>query len=261
MPTVLILGAASDMAMAIAKKFASKGFNVQLAARNSSRLHALVSDLTVRSAIQCTLHDFDAADFNSHKVFFENLPSVPDVVISVFGYLGENETAIKNWNEADKIITVNYTGAVSILNIVSEVFENRRSGTIVGISSVAGERGRQSNYLYGSAKAGFTAYLSGLRNRLFQYSVHVVSVQPGFVYTRMTENIKLPPLLTATPAQVADTVYNAVIKKKNVVYVKWFWRWIMLIIKSIPEFRNRLLQQNGFNQQAQVNALFNAYNY
>ncbi len=108
-----------------------------------------------------------------------------------------------------------------------------KKGVIAGISSVAGERGRQSNYIYGSAKAGFTAYLSGLRNRMFPENVHVVSVQPGFVYTRMTQkNLPLPPLLTAQPEQVANTVYKAVASKKNVVYVKWFWRWIMLIIRS-----------------------------
>jgi short-subunit dehydrogenase len=106
---------------------------------------------------------------------------------------------------------------------------------IVGIASVAGERGRQSNYLYGSAKAGFRAYLSGLRNRMHRESVHVVTVQPGFVYTKMTENLNLPKMLTATPDEVAETVYSAVYKRKNVVYVKWFWRWIMVVIKSIPE--------------------------
>ena len=93
-----------------------------------------------------------------------------------------------------------------------------------------------SNYIYGSAKAGFTAYLSGLRNRLFHVNVHVVSVLPGFVYTRMTEGLALPKLLTAEPEMVGESVYNAIIKKKNVVYVKWFWRWIMLIIRNIPEF-------------------------
>src|SRR5690606_29580177 len=98
------------------------------------------------------------------------------------------------------------------------------------------ERGRQSNYLYGSAKAGFTAYLSGLRNRLCKSGVHVTTINPGFVYTKMTEDMKLPPLLTSRPAEVAEAAYTAVEKKKNVVYVKWFWRWIMLAIKSVPEF-------------------------
>jgi short-subunit dehydrogenase len=110
-----------------------------------------------------------------------------------------------------------------------------KQGVIVGISSVAGERGRQSNYIYGSAKAGFTAYLSGLRNRLQKENVHVLTVLPGFVYTKMTENLKLPKPLTAAPEEVGVAVYNGVVKRKNVVYVRWMWRWIMLIIKLVPE--------------------------
>ncbi|PWT97795.1 MAG: short-chain dehydrogenase, partial [Bacteroidetes bacterium] len=142
-----------------------------------------------------------------------------------------------------KTINTNYTGAVSVLNVIANDFAARKQGVIVGISSVAGERGRQSNYIYGSAKSGFTAYLSGLRNRMFHYGVHVVSVLPGFVYTRMTEHLQLPKLLTAQPEDVADSVYKAVVKKKNIVYVKWFWKWIMLIIRSIPEsmFKKRKL--------------------
>jgi short-subunit dehydrogenase len=111
-----------------------------------------------------------------------------------------------------------------------------KKGTIVGISSVAGERGRQSNFMYGSAKAGFTAYLSGLRNRMFRENVHVVTVLPGFVYTRMTENLKLPKPLTAEPSEIGEAVYSASINKKDIIYVRWFWRWIMMIIKMVPEF-------------------------
>ncbi|WEK37714.1 MAG: SDR family oxidoreductase [Candidatus Pseudobacter hemicellulosilyticus] len=236
MPTVLILGAASDMAVAIAQKFAATGYDLQLAARKVERLQPLQSDISIRTGRTVSLLEFDALNFGSHHTFFHALAQKPDVVICVFGYLGDNETARNSWQESEKIIHTNYTGAVSILNVVGQYFAAQKKGVIAGISSVAGERGRQSNYIYGSAKAGFTAYLSGMRNRLFHEGVHVASIQPGFVYTRMTENLTLPPLLTAQPAQVADTVYAAVTKKKNVVYVKWFWRWIMLIIKSIPEF-------------------------
>lgn len=236
MPTALILGAASDMAIAIAKKFASEGYAIQLAARNVQRLQATESDIAIRYNVRCSLHEFDALQFATHQSFFDNLEPKPDITICVFGYLGENEEARKDWKETERIIHTNYTGAVSILNVASDYYESKRQGMIVGISSVAGERGRQSNYIYGSAKAGFSAYLSGLRNRLFRENVHVVSVQPGFVYTKMTEKIQLPKLLTATPAQVAEAVYTAVKKKKNVIFVKWFWRWIMLIITSIPEF-------------------------
>ncbi len=236
MPTVLILGAASDMAVAIADRFAAAGYSLQLAARNSERLRPLQSDLQIRFNCSSSLHDFDASDINSHAAFYQQLPVVPDVVITVFGYMTENETAVDNWSESEKTITVNYTGAVSILNIVSRQFSARKAGVIVGISSVAGERGRQSNYIYGSAKAGFSAYLSGLRNRMIQDNVHVVTVKPGFVYTKMTENMKLPAPLTATPAQIAEGVYKAVVNKKDIVYIKWMWRYVMLIIKMIPEF-------------------------
>jgi decaprenylphospho-beta-D-erythro-pentofuranosid-2-ulose 2-reductase len=235
MATVLILGATSDMAIAIARKFASRKYNIQIAARNINHLSSIASDIRIRHQVECSTHAFDATDFDSHETFFNTLAPQPDVTISVFGYLGENEKARVDWKESSAILHTNYTGAVSILNVVSNSYAEKKNGVIVGISSVAGERGRQSNYIYGSAKAGFTAYLSGLRNRMYRENVHVVTVQPGFVYTRMTENLKLPPMLTAQPAEVGDAVYRAVAKRKNVIYVRWFWRWIMLIIKSIPE--------------------------
>jgi len=235
MPTLLILGAGSDMAVAIARKFASEKYDIQLAGRNTAALIPQQQDLQVRYGVKATTHVFDAADYQSHAAFYNSLPVPPDITICVFGYLGDQEKAQQNWQEAATIINSNYTGAVSILNIVAESYAARKQGTIVGISSVAGERGRQSNYIYGSAKAGFTAYLSGLRNRLFRSGVHVMSVQPGFVNTRMTQHLTLPPLLTAQPEAVATAVFKAVNRKKNVLYVKWHWRYIMLIIKLIPE--------------------------
>jgi short-subunit dehydrogenase len=235
MPTILILGAGSDMAVAIARKFASEKYDIQLAGRHAAALIPLQQDLQVRYGTHATTHTFDATDYPSHTGFYAGLPVAPDITICVFGYLGEQEKAQENWSEAAAIINTNYTGAVSILNIVAEDYAAKKQGTIIGISSVAGERGRQSNYIYGSAKAGFTAYLSGLRNRLFRSGVHVMSVQPGFVNTRMTQHLALPPLLTAQPEAVATAVFKAVARKKNVVYVKWHWKYIMLIIKLIPE--------------------------
>ena len=235
MPTVLILGATSEMAMAIARKFGSEKYNIQLAARNIEQITSLQSDISIRYNVECTAHSFDAAAFSMHESFFKQLVPKPDITICVFGYLGENEKAMNDWQETNTIIQTNYTGAVSILNIVAAHYHSVKKGTIAGISSVAGERGRQSNYMYGSAKAGFTAYLSGLRNRLFREGVHVLTVLPGFVYTRMTEELNLPKLLTANPDEVGTAVYRAVISGTNIIYVRWFWRWIMLIIKLIPE--------------------------
>ena len=223
------------MAVAIAKKFASEQYALQLAARNLDQLQVMRADLSIRYNMACTVHAFDALNFNSHQAFFDQLNPKPDVTVCVFGYMGENEAVRQKLQETLTTIHTNYTGAVSILNVAGTYYAANRKGVIVGISSVAGERGRQSNYIYGSAKAGFTAYLSGLRNRLVQDGVHVVTVLPGFVYTRMTEGLKLPKPLTAKPSEVADAVYKAVQNKKNVVYVRWMWRWIMLIIKSIPE--------------------------
>jgi hypothetical protein len=178
---------------------------------------------------------FNALHFADHLSFYQQIGFTPDITVCIFGYLGKQEKANTDWKEAEKIIQTNYVGAISILNIIAEDYAGKKKGIIIGISSVAGERGRQSNYIYGSAKAGFTTYLSGLRNRLYHSNVHVITVLPGFVNTKMTADIKLPPLLTASPEQVADAIERAVTRKKNVVYVKWFWQWIMLAIKLLPE--------------------------
>jgi short-subunit dehydrogenase len=142
---------------------------------------------------------------------------------------------MEDWLEAERILATNFTGAVSILNIVAADYMQRGSGMIVGISSVAGDRGRGSNYLYGSAKAGFTAYLSGLRNRAFKKGVTVITVKPGFAATRMTAHLNLPPALTASPEQVATAVVKGMDRKQNTVYVKGLWKWMMLVIGMIPE--------------------------
>lgn len=236
MPTVLILGATSDMGFAIAKKFAGEKYDIQLAGRRLNQLEPLQSDLTIRYPVNCTIHSFDAISLDSHAAFYRELQPKPDITVCVVGYMNDNEKVIADPAETNKTIETNYTGPVSILNIIAADYAGRRQGTIVGISSVAGMRGRQSNYIYGSAKAGFTAYLSGLRNKLFHDGVHVLTVLPGFVYTKMTADLNLPKLLTAQPGDVANAIYKGVIKKKNIIYVKWFWRWIMLIITSVPEF-------------------------
>lgn len=235
MPTVLILGATSDIGFAIAKKFASEKYNVQLAGRNIDQLTPLQSDLVIRFDVSCSVHSFDATKFETHQSFYNSLTPKPDVSVYVIGYMNDNDKVINDWNETSKTIHSNYTGAVSILNIIAADYASKQRGTIVGISSVAGNRGRQSNYIYGSAKAAFTSYLSGLRNKFYHNKVHVMTVIPGFVYTKMTEHLKLPKPLTAKPEAVADAVFKGVKKNTDVIYVKWFWRWIMLIITSIPE--------------------------
>lgn len=235
MQTVLILGAVSDIAEAIAYAYAERGDEVILAARNISRLDRVSSDIQIRFGKTPTIAEFDAVDFNSHAAFYHNLPKAPDTVVCVFGFMDDNIQAMNNFAIAKQIIDVNYTGAVSILNIAANDMALKGKGTIIGISSVAGERGRQSNFIYGSAKAGFTAYLAGLRNYLFHKGVHVLTVKPGFVKTKMTANMPLNPKLTAQPKQIAKDVLKAADKKKNVLYSLWMWKYIMAIIKNIPE--------------------------
>ncbi|BAU55014.1 SDR family oxidoreductase [Mucilaginibacter gotjawali] len=237
METVLILGATSDIGIAIAKKFAAEKYNIQLAARRPAQLEAVQSDIKIRFGVDCTIHAFDALQYHTHSLFFENLNPKPDITISIFGIMDEEDVAFENWNLTQRMIDTNYTGAVSVLNIAAKFYIKRKNGTIIGVSSVAGDRGRASKMIYGSSKAAFNAYLSALRNRCYDDNVHVMTVKPGFVYTRMTENMKLPALLTSTPNQVAESVFKSFEKRKNVVYIKWFWRYIMLIIKNIPEFQ------------------------
>lgn len=236
MKNILILGANSDIAVALAHIYAARKYNIMLASRGVSQLQTLQNDLIIRHGAGVFVQEFDANDFSSHKSFYNNLPHKPDITICVFGYLGDQEMAQSNWEEAKKIIDANYTGAISILNIVAQHYNLSKTGTIVGVSSVAGDRGRQSNYIYGSAKAGFSAYLSGLRNRLFKSNVHVLTVKPGFVNTKMTEGLNLPKPLTAQPIQVAKAIIKGIEKRKNVIYVLGIWSLIMLIIKLTPEF-------------------------
>jgi short-subunit dehydrogenase len=234
--TVLILGATSDVAVACAHQYAQKGSDLYLAGRDVKKLEVLVNDLRIRySGRKITPVTFDAVAFEAHKTFYDQLNPKPEITICVFGLLGDQQVSASDWAACKRVIDSNYTGAVSILNVVANDYEAKKSGTIVGISSVAGERGRQSNYIYGSAKAGFTAYLSGLRNRLTASGAHVVTVKPGFIYTRMTEGLKLPKPLTAKPEHLAKAIFKSVGKRKNVIYVLPVWRLVMLIIRNIPE--------------------------
>jgi decaprenylphospho-beta-D-erythro-pentofuranosid-2-ulose 2-reductase len=236
MKTVLLLGAASDVGRALAQAFAQRGDRLLLAARRpDEQLADLVADLRIRWNAEARAVAFDALAPDTHRAFYEGLPWAPDIAICVFGYLGEADTARKDFVEARRILDTNFTGAVSILDLVAQDFERRRAGAIVGLGSVAGDRGRQSNYHYGSAKAGLAAYLSGLRNRLFPAGVLVLTVKPGFIDTKMTEGLKLPPPLTAQPEQVARDILRALERKKDVLYTLWMWRWIMLLIRHIPE--------------------------
>ena len=237
MSYVLIIGATSDIAKATAREYAKHGFDLYLATRNIDQLNGFAKDIIIRNKIKVKSLELDILNYDSHRTFYNQLEEKPLVAISAVGYLGNQNKAQYDFDEAKKIVDTNYTGIVSLFNIIADDFEKRRSGFLIGISSVAGDRGRKSNYIYGSAKAAFTAYLSGLRNRLHSSLVHNITVKPGFVNTKMTEGMNLPARLTAQPEEVARDIYSAHLKRKNIIYTKWIWKWIMIVIKIIPEWK------------------------
>lgn len=236
MEYVLIAGAKSDIGKSVAREYAKHGYNLYLAARNSTELTEFTSDIKIRNSVEVAIIELDILDYASHQHFFDALPQKLMGIILLVGYLGDQNLSEKDPEEARLILNTNFMGPVNLINIFATYFEQKKEGFIVGVSSVAGDRGRKSNYHYGSAKGGFTIYLSGLRNRLSGTGVHILTVKPGFVATKMTKGMNLPKRLTAHPEEVARDIYRAQQKGKNILYTKWYWRYFMLIIKNIPEF-------------------------
>jgi decaprenylphospho-beta-D-erythro-pentofuranosid-2-ulose 2-reductase len=233
--TVLILGGNSDVGKSLAKDFAKLGSNLILTSRKEGQLDSFKSDLEIRYSIQCDLEFFDVLDFNSHKTFYNNLKKKPDIAITCVGYLDNQQNSQNDFEESLMSIQTNFTGLVSILNIISNDFEKREKGLIVGISSVAGDRGRGTNYIYGSSKSALTCYLSGLRNKMSTLGIKVITVKPGFIDTKMTSHLDLPKPLTLKPHLVSKDIIKGIKENKNVIYTGWYWRYIMLIIILIPE--------------------------
>jgi len=233
---VLMLGATSAIARATAAAFAQRGYAHYLAGRDMAELDRDARDLSLRYGIETKYGRVDAQLVETHPEFFaEVLRAVGclEGVVSAVGYLGD-QTAARHFPQAAHVIQANFTGAASLLALSADYFEQRGHGFIVGISSVAGDRGRQSNYVYGAAKGALTLYLQGLRNRLQPAGVQVVCVKPGFVDTAMTFGMA-GLFLVASPTHVGERIARAVEGKTDVLYVPWFWRYILLIIRAIPE--------------------------
>lgn len=233
---VLILGATSAIARATAAAFAARGHDIYLASRDLDELGRIAADLRLRHNVAVRYGKFDAEAMETHRAFLQSvigeMKGLSGVVLA-FGYLGD-QMAARDFSVGAKIIASNFTGAASILSECASYFEPLKSGFIIGISSVAGDRGRQSNYVYGAAKGALSLYLQGLRNRLFASGVRVITVKPGFVDTAMTYG--LPGLfLVASPQAIGERIARAPEKSADVLYLPKFWRYIMLIIQHIPE--------------------------
>ena len=237
------MGGNSDVGKSLARDFSKLGAHLILTSRKKDQLNSFRSDLSIRYGIRCEVEYLDVLDFGSHDSFYHNLTHKPDIVISCIGYLDNQSISEQDFEEARKSIDTNFTGLVSLLNLVSIDFERRKAGIIVGISSVAGDRGRGMNYIYGSSKSAFTSYLSGLRTRLYRSGVSVITIKPGFIHTKMTHHLKLNPWLTSSAQEVSREIIQSIKKDKSVVYIKWYWKWIMLVIRLIPE---RLFKRMSF---------------
>ena len=233
--TALVLGATSDIGRAIARELAADGWRLQLAARNADQLRREAADIQARTGGSVQTQLFEALAQGGDRNWPNGLAPLPDLAVCVVGLLGDQTESESDPSAAARVMRTNYEAPALALGVLAARFAERGSGVLVGVGSVAGERGRAANYVYGSAKAGLSAFLSGLRARLSGTGVHVLTVKPGFVRTRMTAGMALPPLLTATPEQVARAVLRAVRRRRDVVYSPAVWRLIALVVRALPE--------------------------
>ncbi len=234
---LLIAGATSAIAHETARYFAADGAELFLVGRDPEKLAAIQHDLQVRGAKRVVSYALDLNELERHEAMiseaYEALGGL-DAVLIAHGTLPDQARVQHNRAETLQEFQTNALSYISLLTILAERFEQQRRGCIAVISSVAGDRGRGSNYVYGAAKGAVSLFASGLRARLSKAGVAVVTIKPGFVDTPMTAHLKKNPLY-ASPARVGRRIYVAMLKGEDVVYVPWFWRYIMGIIRLIPE--------------------------
>lgn len=237
MKRVLIIGACSAIAMATARHYAEHGAALFLAARNRQHLDALAADLEVRGAGRVEVAEFEALGYDDHGSLIDRawewLNHV-DIVLVAHGSLGDQLQSTRSFEVARREFEINTISVMSLLSHVVPRLRESKAGAIAVISSVAGDRGRQSNYIYGAAKGAISIYLQGLRNELASDGVSVLTVKPGFVDTPMTADIT-KGALWASPEDIAEGIVSGLERGRDVAYLPWFWRYIMLIIKLIPE--------------------------
>ncbi|MBS1562847.1 MAG: SDR family NAD(P)-dependent oxidoreductase [Bacteroidetes bacterium] len=230
--TVLILGANSDVAKEAMLLYLEKGYKVIAASRSIEPIAAFLAERKA-AADRVSIQFFDATAFDTHRVFYERLPSKPHIVLYAAGFQVTNEEALVNWEGSYRMMNTHYAGAVSILNIIAMDKENTQLERIIGLSSLSGVRGRKSNFVYGSTKAAFTQYLAGLRQYLFPRHTTVNVVVAGYIRSKMTAGLDLPESLLMEPAFIAKHIVNAGNSFRIVPGFKW--KIIHFILKNLPE--------------------------
>jgi short-subunit dehydrogenase len=237
---IVIFGATSAIAEAAARQWVSKGCSLYLVGRNAQKLEAIRDDLRVRASAgqRIEMAIADLTDIGRHPIILEEARRALgeiDVALIAHGTLPVQRECELSVERTLAEITTNALSAISLLTLLANYFESRGRGTVAAISSVAGDRGRRSNYVYGAAKGLLTRFLEGLRHRLAAKGVAVITIKPGFVDTPMTRDFDKRGFLWAKPERVARDIVRAVTKARPVVYTPWFWRYIMLVIRHIPE--------------------------
>ena len=237
---VLVFGATSAIAQAALRELVTRGTSVYCIGRNRARLDALLADLRVRGGPAPVIAGevADLLDTARHPGLFaaaESRIGPPDAVLIAHGVLPDQSQAESSADVALEALAVNTTSVVSLLTIAAGQFEARGSGVIAAITSIAGDRGRRANYVYGSSKSLLSTFLQGLRLRLEPAGVRVLNIKPGFVRTPMTAHLPQKGALWADAGTVGATVARAMERRSGIVYVPWYWYWIMLIIRHIPE--------------------------
>lgn len=237
MKNILIIGANSAIATACARQWATEPARFFLVARNTEKLEQVAADLRARGTSLVQTHALDLNDLPSHESMlaeaFSTLGRV-DVCLIAHGTLPDQAACQQDVDVALREFSSNGLSVIALLTRLANRMEEQRTGTLAVISSVAGDRGRPSNYLYGTAKAAVSTFCEGLRARLFKVGVHVLTIKPGFVDTPMTQGLPLPKLLLATPDQVARDINRAIEKHRDSIYTPWFWSLIMLLIRNLP---------------------------
>ncbi|WP_321884375.1 SDR family oxidoreductase [Paraburkholderia bannensis] len=239
MKNILIVGGSSAIATACARQWATEGARLFLAARQPIRLEAVAQDLRVRGAAAVATHVLDINDHQQHAAMLaacsETFGPI-DVVLIAHGTLCDQALCERDVEAALRELNTNAISTIALLTLVANALLAQGHGSIAVISSVAGDRGRASNYVYGAAKAAVTTFCEGLRARLFKSGIGVLTIKPGFVDTPMTAGLALPGPLVASPERVARDIVHAIAKRKDTLYTPWFWSGIMLVIRSLPRF-------------------------
>lgn len=237
MTRVVVIGATSAIAQACARRLAGEGARFVLVARNGERLASVAADLRSRGAGHVATFAVDLTETTQHGAILELVDSELghiDVVLIAHGTLPVQTEVEDSFDKIRESFEDNALSVIALMTLFAQRLEAQRGGTLAVISSVAGDRGRGSNYVYGAAKAAVSAFLAGLRNRLHACGVHVLTIKPGLVDSPMTAGFE-KSLLWSTPDRVADDIIKAISRKRDVVYTPFFWRYVMLVIRLIPE--------------------------